>query len=537
MKDFEKTIELAKLEYEAAKLEAGRKMAESGVEKAEIFKKLILNERDLLNQAKVESWPPKEKNLFRKGMEWWMKQGAIKRLLYSTVFLGGLAVGASFAGIPGAAVAATALFNPSRFIRIGGGLAAGHLVRAMGGRIERWRGKIDQARVETALSRLKEGLTPENLKTIEGEFEKILEEQEKRARKRRLYIGIASAVAGVGGSIGAGMLEHAWAGGGVRVVPETLKPRASAPETPAPPETPSEIPTKSGIPISPEEIKPKISIEAAAEAKPKNLPIGERGPEGAIIDYFRDNPDIAVEKFGCPADLVKEDIIQDLDNFNEWVGAKAHLMWLEDAKEALVKPETLKQLQKLGYSPNAEGYAQMMHRIGKGGIEFDFETGKINLVDAEYLKARVPSEAMTHMEKVAQGKPLTPEEIVLAEERISNPIAEIPGVKSTEQIFSEVSPAMGRQILTEKLHDYFGMWSGTYDKFSDLKLRDFFVLDNASGYRITGAPWENYDYNKFSGLQNKMEKVYNALDSTEKSGIAGKSVETFIKKYFVKIFS
>lgn len=64
--------ELKKAEYEAAKIELGKKLSEQGVEKAEIFKKLILDERDLLNQAKIESWPPKEKNIFRKGMEWYL---------------------------------------------------------------------------------------------------------------------------------------------------------------------------------------------------------------------------------------------------------------------------------------------------------------------------------------------------------------------------------------------------------------------------------------------------------------------------------
>ncbi|MDI6884671.1 MAG: hypothetical protein QMD00_06080, partial [Hadesarchaea archaeon] len=134
--------ELKKAEYEAVKVEAGKKMAEAGVEKAEIFKKLILNEHDLLNQAKVETWPPKEKNCFRKAMAWWLKKPTKTRLLYSTLALtGGLAAAGAIGGIgmlAGASMATIAKFGGLRFIRALAGATVGQFVA---GGIERTYGR------------------------------------------------------------------------------------------------------------------------------------------------------------------------------------------------------------------------------------------------------------------------------------------------------------------------------------------------------------------------------------------------------------
>ena len=149
-------------------------------------------------------------------------------------------------------------------------------------------------------------------------------------------------------------------------------------------------------------------LAVAAEIKPEILTIGARGPEGAIIDYFRENPDVAVEKFGASSELVKDGIIQDSDKFNEWAGGKAHRLWLEDAKEMFEgskKSEIIDNLGKLGYSKDIEGYAQMMRRIGEGGVEIDPETGKINLTNnTEYLKARISAEEPT---KILSGTDVT----------------------------------------------------------------------------------------------------------------------------------
>lgn len=128
--------------------------------------------------------------------------------------------------------------------------------------------------------------------------------------------------------------------------------------------------------------------------KPINLEIGNRGLEGAIIDYFRENPEIAVNKFGAPPELINDKLgdIADVDAFDKWAGSEAHKLWLDSAKEALENPENLEKLKSLGYSQDMEGYLKMMSRIGKGAVEIDSNNGKISLVDAEYLKAKIPIE-------------------------------------------------------------------------------------------------------------------------------------------------
>lgn len=499
--------ELKKAEYDQTREELKGKLIKEGMTPQEIFKKLFLQEHELLEKTKIETWPPKEKNIFRKGLELWMRQGTATRLLISTGLVTGVVAVAGGFSAP-----AIAMFAGYRYIRAAGSVLAAKLA---GKGVDWTISKRDEAKHESALSQLRSGFDKKSIKETEKELEKIFEERAKRERRKLLIKGATMAAVGASAAIGASWLEQSGVFG-VRVAP--------------PAEAPPEAPAKPGV-VTPEEIKPKIPTEAVPEIKPEIIEIGERGPEGAIIDSFRTDPDLA-EKFGWKGTGGWGD-----PEFEKWAGAKAHQLWLEDAKEALSKPETLEQLKKLGYSADAEGYAQMMHRIGKGFVEIDPETGKINLVDTEYLKARVPPEVVVPPEKVVPEKPLSPEEIALAEERISKPIAEMPGAKPTEQIFAEVSPEVGRAIITEKLHETFGMWSGTYDKFSDKTLEEFLKFDNSAYYRNISPPWEDYNYHEISDFQGKIEKFYNTLSSSEKLAVDKESVEGFIKKYFVKIFT
>lgn len=473
--------ELAKLEYENSKLELGKKMKKEGVADAEIFQELILNERERLNLAKVESWPPKERGIFRKGMEWYMKRGTVTRLLISTGLVTGVV-----ASVGGFGAAAAATFAGYRFVRGFGSVMIGKFA---GKGVDWVMSKGITAQKEAALENLKTGFDLNKLAETEKNLEKIFEETAKKEKRKLLIKGAVSIMAGAGTAIGIGMLEHAFAGG-VKVAPETIKPKA---------EIPPEAPPK------------PIILETPLKPQSEFLEIGNRGPEGSIIDYLKTHPE-AAKNFGWDGKA----------NITEWAGRKAHLLWIEEAKEALVKPETIEQLKKLGYSSDTEGYARMMHRIGKGAVEMNSETGKINLVGTEYLKVKI-----------------TPE--VLLDEATKTKIdmsayTNVPQAESTEHIFSEVSPEIGRRIITEKLYENFHMWSGIYDKFSEVNFQKFLHFSGTDSYRVTGAPWEEYDYSKFSKLQNKIKEVYNALDASEKSTADNSSVDAFIKKYFTKIF-
>jgi hypothetical protein len=343
--------ELKKAEYEAVKIEAGKKMLAEGVPQAEIFKKLILEERGLLDQAKVEAWPPKEKGIFRKGMEWYMKRGTVTRLLIST----GLATGVVTAA-GGFSVPALAIFAGQRFVRGFGSVTIGKLA-GMG--VDWVMSKGINAQKEASLSELKKSFDLNKLKEIEQSYQKILEETAKKERRKLLIKGAVTVAVGAGTAIGLGMIEKSWGGEIKKAVLGTAeKPSGHAPVA--------------------EKIynaKPGIKIEAI---KPEMVSIGNRGPEGSIIDYFKTHSE-AAKNFGWDG---KADI-------SKWAGEKAHQLWLEDAGKALKNPEILDKLEKLNYSKNLQGYTEMMHRIGKGAVEIDPKAGKINLIDTDYLRAKI----------------------------------------------------------------------------------------------------------------------------------------------------
>lgn len=431
--------ELKKAEYDAAKVQEGKKMKESGVPPAEIFQKLFLQERELLNQKKIESWLPKEKGIFRRGMEWYMKRGTATRLLIST----GL-VTTAVAGVGGFGAVAAATYAGYRFVRGFGSVMVGKLV---GKGVDSILSRGIEAKKEAALEKLKSGFDLDKLKETEKELEKIFEENAKAERRKLLIKGAASVLAGAGTAIGVGMLENAWAGG-----------TKLSPEVPPP---------KPGASVSPEGVKP---VETITEIKPEVLPIGGRGPEGAIMDYFEKHPNVAVEKFGCPKELVQDGwIIKDIESFNKWAGMRAHQLWLEDAKEALAKPEILEQLKNLGYSEDAEGYAQMMHRVGKGTVELDIKSGQINLMDTEYLRPKV-----SH---IIEGTPETKVSAPGVEVEPSN--VKVGGIENLEKAgidtssmkdinIEEVRTARAFLIATEKLD----FSSGEYDAIKNVKVMD-----------------------------------------------------------------
>lgn len=125
---------------------------------------------------------------------------------------------------------------------------------------------------------------------------------------------------------------------------------------------------------------PAGAAKAVAEAAPAReafhdmVDIGKRGPEGAFIDELKKHPEI-VERLG-----IKDP------------GKAAHAAWTEFAKTELKDPETIELLKERGFSPDAKGYAEMMHRIANGKIILEESKGKLHMRisqdDTEYLQAR-----------------------------------------------------------------------------------------------------------------------------------------------------
>jgi hypothetical protein len=133
-----------------------------------------------------------------------------------------------------------------------------------------------------------------------------------------------------------------------------------------------------------------------------NLEIGSRGPQGSVIDYFKENPEVA-KKFGWDGE----------GDLGDWAGRKAHLLWLENAKEALRSDDVLEKLEKLGYSKDINGYGEMMRHIGEGQVSLDIEKQAMMIgEETEYLKATPEPVPVPETEPAPtpEAEPATPEQ-------------------------------------------------------------------------------------------------------------------------------
>jgi len=220
--------ELKKKEYNQARVKLGEKLIVEGKTRAEICKELVLDEKDLLSQAKVEALPSKEKGIFKKGLEWYMRQGTATRLLISTGLVTGVV-----AITGGFSAPAMALFAGQRFIR--GAVAVGVGYLAGKGVDLAWSEKSIRAKQEVALNDLKSGFSLDKLEKVDKEYEKILEETLSRKRKKLfLKVGVM-AVAGAGTTMGLGALEQSWS-------PQAIQPNIKATPVEAAEIPPKEVP-------------------------------------------------------------------------------------------------------------------------------------------------------------------------------------------------------------------------------------------------------------------------------------------------------
>ncbi len=268
-------------------------------------------------------------------MDWYKKLPLKGRMAVSAGLLTVGAAGALAGGVPGAMVMSAAFAGQAGLRVLGGALTAGGLEQLMKGAQQR---SAEKRIVKEFGDKSSEALEEDS--KLEEKMVGLAQAKKGDKAKRFILAGTAGAL------VGSGALGYA-----IRNVADWIKGPSM------------------GTPVASSE-QPGIA-KAAAE----KLPIGERGPGGAIIDYFKANPE-AAKKFGWDGQA----------DINKWSGAKAHNLWLEHSGQALKNPETLAELKKLGYSANAEGYAKMMHRIGEGFVELNPKSG-MNLADMDYLKA------------------------------------------------------------------------------------------------------------------------------------------------------
>ncbi len=486
-------------------------------------------------EEKIEEEIKQEKSWIREKVEktanWYKKQPLWKKVLFSFSCIGVASASATLGGAAGATIAAAA-FTGSIGQRALGGLATFITVEGVlkksaekGGK-ERTKAEAARHTVEAAVLGLLVG---------SGQFARGVKE-----------------IADVTGA--SDLLKNAY---------EFWIPKSEIKIMPSIKMSPEEFHNRypglkysTGIEDADIKLKAAIGVEASQpiapveELKANVLEIGDRGPEGAIIDYFGENPDIAVEKFGCPKELYGPNgEITDLDKFNEWAGIKAHQLWLADAKEALTKPETLGKLKELGYPQDAEGYAKMMHRIGKGSVELDFKTGKINLAnDTEYLKARIDAGkgGQLLVDKTHGGGIKVPPEYfdgskkMLYEEDIDRLNKKYSGtIKTSENsnvgVFDNVKNWLENKAkidvkksswLTEK-------FLGNH-KVGEILDPGFAKPQGVEAYTTAepeyGSPqW--WELKEKSGLQNQIGKILRSMPIGERAKFQNVSVINFLKEY------
>lgn len=401
--------------------------------------KFINNDLEKMKIERMSKENEREKSGVRKLWEKYKGLSRGKRLLMSAGISAG--IGAAFALGPGGWLIAAGVAGHRSLRTLGGGAIAAGL-NVLGRKI--FGSKFGRERKENLIGET-EAVEQEVLAEIEKQRKLSKSEKNKwrmmeiidqhtdkygdklkdigrRERKTNMIISLAS---GLIGGISAAGLDWYFSKPKISEVAELAEmKKGTAP-----------ISEKTGLMSGAAEVMPG-KAGGAAEIIEK-LPIGERGPEGAIIDYFKGNPEIA-KKFGW-------DGTRDL---NGWAGIKAHQLWFEDAQEALKNPEILEKLKSLGYSQDMDGYGQMMRRIKEGSVVLKPD-GTMDLAEGvEYLKAVKNSEV-----PIESGLPKD-ENVETLETGIKEKI--LPKGAWTEEsspVFDESTGKYGRiaEISTEKL--------------------------------------------------------------------------------------
>jgi hypothetical protein len=564
--------ELKKAEYDKTKIELGKKLKEQGIGNAEIFKKLILDERDLLNQAKVESWPPKEKGIFRKGMEWYMKRSTATRLLISTGLVTGVVAGAG-----GFGAAAVATYAGYRFVRGFGSVMIGKLA---GKGVDMAMSRGIEAKKEAAMEKLKSGFDLEKLKETEKELEKIFEETAKRERRKLLIKAAVSATAGAGAAIGMGMLEQAWAGG-VKVSPEAIKPKAPTPEAPAEvtsqPQPESgvapEAPAKPGV-IGPEEIRPGVRVETPLDTKPGIDSVIEVQKGDSVWklvekqlearDYFKGltgSPEEILAKKTYFIDAIKDKIVENPQKFGISSGdadlikpgEKIDFSSIFDTKEGQL--DLIRHSARVAGLNNEqiENILQSQRQIGKSTEEIlqQEKTRSISEMTLEEKKA-----AIAEIQERYSGKP-SAEAVEIKDswaeagkkvEYSDQEISKIPenyytNPEEAAKIIAE--QAVKDPVFYEKIGDIMGDSYFRYENFRNFKIG--LLLDKQGPQwraieehfgEIKGLKPEEY-LAVDSGAKNLLERTNNVFENIrnpiERDAARNLTLDQFLRKYFNKL--
>ncbi|MEI7810491.1 MAG: hypothetical protein WCI41_02960 [bacterium] len=169
----------------------------------EIFEETIIKEGERLNAMKVENLPPKEKALWKQGLEWYMKQKGPKKAVLTVLLTAPI-----FALISPASVAAaggTGLYLGVRALRgvVGSTIGLG-AVKLYDVSIKERFTERKQKALDELSAKFKEDMTDEEMLQYKKEYQAILDKEAKQKRNRTIHKAMIAAVAGGAASIGTG---------------------------------------------------------------------------------------------------------------------------------------------------------------------------------------------------------------------------------------------------------------------------------------------------------------------------------------------
>lgn len=538
-------VELSKKKYEAEKIETGKKMKAEGKGQAEIFDKIVLREKQVLNNLMVESWPPQKKNTFRKGMEWWMKQNTATRLVISTALMTGVGMAVSGLTIPAAAI-----FAASRFAKGGIGAAVSQVA---GKTADVAMKKFGSEKIkQEGIAEAKKNFDLDKLKEAEDRVQKAFNDATAKRKKELMFKAGIMMAAGVGTSIGLGWLEKAGtipkmsdafketspAGGRIGNIPE--QPVSTRPAGVVPPG--SEDQPISMKPIGPEVPPPGDGVIPVHEIAPGGIKVS--GAVENIIEvksgdsvwklaerqleargYFKGltgTPEEIIAKRTHLIDAIKDKIAADPRSFGIGSG-DADLLHIGDKinfDSIFANQQEVSQAIGAAQNLNSEQIANIVQN---------------NEEIAEWLQAHPGLKLDTEaVEKILHSKSIAPTatETVLEQQ--------IPSVPMEAPIPAPVAGVteITRDLMLNSIHKDYGIWAGTYDKFSGMKMKDFADLSVSTGAQdTTSLPWQGYNYTEIAKFHKDVRNIYDSLFPGDQIIAAETDVNEFVKKNFESLFA
>lgn len=265
----------------------------------------------------------------------------------------------------------------------------------------------------------------------------------------------------------------------------------------------------------PEQIPINIRDGVLLENGNIRLPIGSRGPEGSMIDFFMNNPEVC-RTSGW-------DGVSPLEG---WAGRVAHLTWLADAQEMVSKPEVVNELIEKGFlSPDQIGnteaiysaYAESMRHIGSGFVEMNLPKGTIDLTNMNQLHEVgptgtefIPTGSAPTSNVLESNYNLVPDQLAG-----SNPS----GINSAEQFLWQTGEnvVMSREALMNTIppnHDFF-------EGLANTKLTSKDIVKMFAEKKFTAQDLINYySHQKGVIMDTSPDRIEHLFSEASRSGFS-----------------